>query len=54
MCGADERSIDINDAVDTSKYRSRRRLPKGVYGDNMIAQKSDLDVRINQNEGSYS
>ena len=29
MCGADARSIAIDDVVDTSKDESRRRIPRG-------------------------
>ena len=53
-CGANTRSFTVDGAVATAENNSRSRIPMGVYGDNMIAHKSCLDVSSDPNEWSHS
>ena len=54
MCGAASILVVIYGIVTTAEDESRSRLPRGVYGDNMIVQQSISDVSSDPNEGSHS
>ena len=53
-CGVAARSVTIDGIVTTTENKYRRRLPRGVYGNNMINQKSSLDISSDTNEWSHS
>ena len=46
--------VAIDGVVANAENDSRIRLPRGVYGKNMIALKISLDVSSDTNEWSYS
>ena len=53
-CGVAAISVAIYGVITTAEDKSRIRLPRGVYGDNMIAQQSSSYVSSDLNEWSHS